>query len=311
MFRTSDRLSGFLTVGAVAVALAACSEQATGPLSHASAAKSDIVPASASYIIDTGPGGTASVGASSLFSAGSTTCSPQPACAGFFQYLGGQFVLANDANVESVEGWMSVTLGGSVKVHIRTDSVNAFSQHIPAHSVDSATYVVAPQAYGWKVFSGFNLNLSAGTYWLTFEPVPNTGFNGGMIGPSTNPLPGYAHFNEGNNRWVPFSTNPQFGMRVFGTEVLPPPGDDTAEEMIADLQTIVADLNVAKGTATSIDSKLQLALAALEANEVTTACGYLQDAINYIRAQSGKKISTATAAELTAQITAIRTEIGC
>lgn len=302
-----------VTAALMLVAAIGCDQSPTSPLSPRGAPRMDITPLSASYIVDTGPGGTSSIGYPSLFSLGSTTCSPQPSCAASFQYLGGKFTLANETNVESVEGWMSISFGGDVAVHMRIDSTTSTSLHIPGHSLQSATYTITPQGFAWKVFSNFAVNLAAGTYWLTFEPVANTGVQANMSGGVASPLPDYAFFADGNNRWLPysaFSQNPALGMRVFGTEVLPPPPSD-AGEMIGDIETYIAGANIPKGNAQSINSKLDLALSALDTNQTSAACSYLQDAINYTRAQSGKKISASTANAIISQVNAVRTEIGC
>src|SRR5688572_14947584 len=66
-----------------------------------------LVPASATaqtpYLVDTGPGGTSTIGSASLFASGSTACSPQPACASNLQYLAGQFTLGQAATISSIE----------------------------------------------------------------------------------------------------------------------------------------------------------------------------------------------------------------
>jgi hypothetical protein len=124
------------------------------------------------------------------------------------------------------------------------------------------------------------------------------------------PLSDYAFYDAERSRWTAlsqFSTNPAHGFRVFGSEA----GAVTPADMIGDLRTYIGSANVAKGSAMSIDSKLQLALAALGSNDTTTGCLYLQDVINYTRAQSSKKVPTAVATEIISQATAIRTEIGC
>jgi hypothetical protein len=81
--------------------------------------------------------------------------------------------------------------------------------------------------------------------------------------------------------------------------------------MIGDIETYIAGANIPKGNAQSINSKLDLALSALDTNQTSAACSYLQDAINYTRAQSGKKISASTANAIISQVNAVRTEIGC
>jgi hypothetical protein len=243
-----------------------------------------------------------------MFSAGSTTCSPQPQCAGYFQYLGGKFTLAHGANVQSVEGWIGVGIGGSLDVYIRTDSAPPTGAHIPGHSLNKVTYAVSPQSYGWKVFSSFNVSLTAGTYWLTFEPVANTGFNGGMTGVAASPLADYAFFADGNNRWVTFSTfsqNPAFGFRVYGESVLTP------ADQIADLRTYVAGAGLPKPIPSKIDGMLQNASNALAANQTATACSNLQGVIDYINKQSVRKVPASVSGEIISRTNAIRTDIGC
>jgi hypothetical protein len=78
--------------------------------------------AGAETLVTTGPGGTSSIGSSSLFGTGSQTCSPQPACSASFQFLAGQFTLPSGATLDSVEGWMGPGgSGGSLAVKILTD----------------------------------------------------------------------------------------------------------------------------------------------------------------------------------------------
>jgi len=301
------------SIGFVALlCVAGCARDSTAPLSTDVQRRADVVPAVSTYLIDTGPGAT--TGGSSVFSAGSTNCSPQPACASHFQYLGGKFTLANETNVESVEGWMSIAFGGSIAVHIRPDSVPPTGASLPkSTSVHSAAYTVTPQVAGWKVFSSFAVNLAAGTYWLTFEPVANSGLNGSMPGSAAAPLADYAFFADGNNRWVSFSLfgqNPALGFRIFGTQVVAPP-PDTPEDMIAELRTIISDFGLAKGTAKSLDAMLRAALDAVSAGQTSVACASLRDLINYANAQSGKKLTASQASDVSAAATSIRTELGC
>lgn len=297
-----------LALGA-ALLVAACDREPTGP---------DTLPAPArpshtlteGYIVDTGPGGTSSIGASSLFSAGATNCSPQPDCANHFQYLGGKFTLTGEATVAAIEGWMSVGFGGSVAVKILSDNPGVPGTTLFA----SQTYNLASSPYGWVVFSNYNVVLQAGTYWVTFEPVANTGFNGGMAGGAASPLADYAFYADGNNRWVTYSAfgqNPGFGIRIAGTLTTPPdpPTEDPAD-MIAELRASLLGLSVARGTKNALDATLRTALNALAANDDATACGALDDFMKQVRAQR-KKIDTATAEALIAEATDIRTAIGC
>jgi hypothetical protein len=300
-------MSGFLTMAGVAVVLAACAETATAPGSGEPEMRNNVI-LDPAYIIDTGPGGTSSIGSSGLFAAGATNCSPQPQCAAHYQFLAGKFTLGRGANVTSVEGWMSVGFAGSMKVAIRADSAPATGSHIPGRGLDSATYAVGTQVYSWAAFTGFNTNLPPGTYWVTFEPVANSGFSGGMTGPAASPLPDYAFNADGNFRWIAFSTfnqSPAFGFRVYGSTVLTP------ADQIADLQAYVSGLGLSKPHPSKINGLLQKASDALTSNQTAAACEYLQDLIAYINKQGPRKIDPAVSSDLISRTSAIRTDIGC
>lgn len=178
------------------------------------------LPVSASAVellIDTGPGTTNTIGSPALFSIGSTTCSPQPACAASFQHIGAQFTLTSAATLDSVEGWMSSFSGGSIEVKIRADS-----NGLPGTVIFSQSYTPPAHSLGWARFLNYNAILAAGTYWLTFEPVANTNFSTGMPNGAPNPLASYAFFANGNNRWVRLSQERTLGIRISGTRsVLP------------------------------------------------------------------------------------------
>jgi hypothetical protein len=306
MFTVSQRVPRAIVIAAAAIVVVACSDQATAPGSSP-AVRSNIVLAPA-YIIDTGPGGTNSIGSSAMFASGSTTCSPQPACAGHFQELAGRFTLTRGANVQSVEGWMSVGVAGTLDVHIRSDSTPAAGPHIPGHSLDSVRYSVGTQVYGWKAFSSNVVSLPAGTYWVTFEPVPNGLFNGGMTGPAAAPLADYAFFADGNNRWVAysqFSQNPALGFRVYGETVLTP------TDQINDLMAYVSASGIPRPNVSKINGSLEKAVTALGANQTATACAYLQDVVDYTQKQSVRKIPASVSAEIISKTNATRTDVGC
>ena len=306
MFTVSKRVQRAIVIGAIAVAVIACSDQPTAPGSNFQLRNNVIL--APSYIIDTGPGGTNSIGSSAMFASGSTTCSPQPACANHFQKLGGKFTLTRAANVQSVEGWMSVGVGGTLDVHIRTDSTPATGAHIPGHSLESVRYTVGTQAYGWKAFASTAVSLSPGTYWVTFEPVPSGLFNGGMTGPAASPLADYAFFADGNNRWVAysqFSQNPALGFRVFGETILTP------SDQIVDLMAYVSGSGIPRPNASKINGSLEKANTSLGAGQTPAACAYLQDVIDYTQRQQVRKIPAVVSAEIVSKTNAIRTDVGC
>ena len=308
MFAHPDRISRYAATAALAFLIAGCAGETTAPISREIQPREAVTP-TPGYLIDTGPGGTSSIGYPSLFAAGSTGCTPQPACAGYYQFLGGKFTLTHEAMVESVEGWLNVNIAGSVAVFIRADSVPASGATVPGpRVVHTATYALTNQAFGWKVFTNFNVDLPAGTYWLTLEPVANSQFNGGMSGGAASPLADYAFNSNGNNRWVPYSAfaqNPALGMRVYGTVVV------TASDMINDLKTYVNGSSIPRPNAKKIIQKLDLALSALAANQTSPACTDMQDVIDYTNAQSVRKIAADVKASIISQSTDIRTKIGC
>ena len=86
----------------------------------------------------------------------------------------------------------------------------------------------------------------------------------------------------------------------------------TAADEINDLIAKVRSLpNVPSGTKNALLAKLNAALTALNAHNTAAACARMQDFINLVQAQSGKKIPAIVAAGLIADATQIRTTIGC
>lgn len=164
--------------------------------------------AQAAVLVDTGPGGTSSIGAWSLFSGG-----------GHFQSLGGRFTLTNPATLDSVEGWMGpFGNGGPIDVKIRADGA------VPGTAIYSKNYTLGTRIpAGWDVFGGFSVTLPAGTYWLCFEPVAGGGVNYSMPPGASSPLPSYAYLADGNPGWIVGNPNPTLGMRVSGGPVVASP----------------------------------------------------------------------------------------
>jgi hypothetical protein len=177
---------------------------------------------STELLIDTGPGG--ATGGTALFASGSTQCSPQPSCSLSFQFLAGKFTLTTDATLNLVEGWMSVNSGGNVEVKIRANT-----NGLPGAVVFSSTHTATAHATAWQSFPNFVVDLPAGTYWISFEPVSGTNFAAAMPSGAPQPLPGYAFFANGNNQWVALSSS--LGFRISGTRQ-PVAGFGTATRVI-------------------------------------------------------------------------------
>ena len=89
----------------------------------------------------------------------------------------------------------------------------------------------------------------------------------------------------------------------------PVPGSTAGQ--INDLSTVVTSLNLSGGTGTSLISKLQTALAAIEVSDTATACDSLTAFINACQAQSGKKLTADQANQLIAAASQIKTQYGC
>ncbi len=85
----------------------------------------------------------------------------------------------------------------------------------------------------------------------------------------------------------------------------------SAQAQLSNADNTVTSLGLPSGTATSLTTKLDAALAAANAGDVATACARLQDFINETQAQAGKKISTGDAASLIAAAQRIRAVLGC
>jgi hypothetical protein len=291
-----------LAFAAAALFAAGCANDSTAPattsMAYHPASRADV----SSYLVDTGPGGVAGVpGVTtwSLISLGETGCTPQPGCLDSFQFLGGKFVLANDAAIDSVAGWMNTDKAGSIDIHIRADNAG-----LPGTDVYTQNYSLTVQGSGWQVFHGFTTTIPAGTYWLTFEPSAGSQYDGGMQDGAPNPLP-YAFFANSNNRWVPFTTS--MGMRVAGSYVV----SSTPTDKINDLIGSITGFDLPSGTQTAANAKLRAALNAIAANNTLLACSSLQDEINFVNAQSGKKIAASDAASILVSVAAIRTQLGC
>jgi hypothetical protein len=292
-----------LALAAAALFAAGCANDSTAPVKTSLTANQPVSRADvSSYLVDTGPGGIAGVSGViswSLEADGQTGCTPLPDCSSTFQFLGGKFTLANAASIDSVAGWMNTSEAGSIDVHIRADNAG-----LPGTDVYTQNYSVGVQATGWEVFHGFTTSLPAGTYWLTLEPTAGSGYFGGMQDGAPNPLT-YAFFANSNNRWVNFTTS--IGMRVAGSYGV----SSTPTDKINNLIGLVSGLGLASGTQTAVDAKLNTALTAIANNQTALACSSLQDEINYVSAQSGKKIAASDAASIISSVNDIRTQLGC
>jgi len=87
--------------------------------------------------------------------------------------------------------------------------------------------------------------------------------------------------------------------------------NDSVNDQINDLIALVQSFNLHDGTEASLISKLQDALAALNASNTPVACDSLTAFINASQAQSGKKLTTGQATQLIDAAALIKTDLGC
>jgi hypothetical protein len=85
----------------------------------------------------------------------------------------------------------------------------------------------------------------------------------------------------------------------------------SAAQAITDLQGLVSGLGLTKGLTTALNSKLNDALAALAADDTAGACDSLQAFLNQVKAQTGKKLTSDQAQQLTDAANDIRDQLGC
>jgi len=88
-------------------------------------------------------------------------------------------------------------------------------------------------------------------------------------------------------------------------------GAGDPEQALADLETLVSVLGLAHGLTTALNSKLEDALAALDADDTAGVCESLQAFLNQVRAQNGKKLSAAQAQQLSEAANNIRALLDC
>lgn len=82
-------------------------------------------------------------------------------------------------------------------------------------------------------------------------------------------------------------------------------------DAVDQLHTTVDGLGLPKGTATSLDAKLEAVVAALATGDTATACSDLAAFVHEVEAQRGKKLTVAQADELLAAAEEIQASLGC
>lgn len=75
--------------------------------------------------------------------------------------------------------------------------------------------------------------------------------------------------------------------------------------------TTVSSSRIPLGIQNALNAKLKNAVQAIQQGDNATACGDLQDFINQVNAQRGKKIADVLADSLVTAVSQIQTELGC
>jgi len=107
---------------------------------------------------------------------------------------------------------------------------------------------------------------------------------------------------------VPVGDTPFAIGNFIGTVCTPNPNDQIGS-LITDISQSTS--LPSGGPKTSLNAKLQTALQAIQADDVATACSSLQDFINELSAQKGKKIPADLADSLISSATQIENQLGC
>jgi len=172
----------------------------------------------------------------------------------------------------------------------QTQTFTVADEEPPTLSVPADFAVNATSPAGAVVTYAVSASDNVAVAGLTCSPASGTGF---PIGTTT--VTCVATDPSGNQ------TSRTFHVTVLNTQA-----------QISNLETTLANLGLPSGTATSLTTKLDAALAAANAGDVTTACAKLQAFINETQAQAGKrKISQADATALIAEAQRIRAVLGC
>jgi hypothetical protein len=101
------------------------------------------------------------------------------------------------------------------------------------------------------------------------------------------------------------------GEGAFDVHAVSFPVPAVTDEQLDDLIALIGSFNLPPGTANSLITKLQSALAAIDSSDTATACSFLTAFINECTAQSGKKLTAAQATQLINSANLIKTSLGC
>jgi subtilisin-like proprotein convertase family protein len=211
-----------------------------------------------------------------------------------------------------------------------TVTVTGFSHTFPD---DVGVLLVGPTGANVVLFDGAGGGTDASNVTFTFDDaaasalpcgdatlvsgtyMPNTCFPND-VWPAPAPGPPYGGLLSGFNGTDPNGTWSLFVEDFVGGDVGSISGGwsldiTTPEQSILDLQETVSGLGLPMGLTTALNAKLQAALNALAIDDTAGACVAMQDFLNLVSAQTGKKLTEAQAEQLTDAANDIRTQLDC
>lgn len=133
------------------------------------------------------------------------------------QWLAGEFTVSSDTSIDSIEGFMGSNVGGPEgTIAIYTDG-----GEIPGAELFSTAFSLGSRTQPmWVGASGLAWDLTAGTYWVSFEVRSGQTLHGTMAGAAENPLSGYAakYSPFGTFEWIEADTL-DIGVRIMSSPV--------------------------------------------------------------------------------------------
>ena len=268
-------------------------------------------------------------------------CLATPALAGAATFSNSGTITINDAAAACV-GAQATPYPSTISVSGLSGTITdvnvtltGFSHTAPG---DVAVLLVGPQGQNTILMSGNGVTYDASNVDLTFDDtaassLPDaapivSGTYKPSIGPICNPpsfpspapagpyaSPSLSVFNgtDPNGTWSLYVMDDFSGDAgsISGGWSLDITAGETPAQKIGDLQDLVASMGIHHGITNALESKLQNALDALAIDDAATACNSLQGFLNLVKAQNGKKLTSAQAQQLTDAANDIRTQLNC
>jgi hypothetical protein len=281
----------------MAMTLAACGPDATGPVGHrmvAGRSTQDVSTVATTTLWDQSAHGTILIGA----------------CVGTLPSTvdwAADIVVPNGGWViTGVRPVSSLVLSGlwTGSVSVRADDAGRPGELLASSAVTWVNDVITQYTPAANYILTSPITLGSGKYWLVFQDLVCLDLKPAAEGDGT-----FAYIFDLAG-WRPALSGAaqipsDLRFALEGTSQQP------VAEAVESLADVVTALGLADGTTTSLGAKMRAAVDALDAGNTEAACRALQDFINQTTALAGKKLTTAQADALIGEATGIRTVLGC